>query len=162
MDYETLDNIADAYIPLLAIIAFLASALVFSGSQNRIKIALTRLTYLSILLGIAYGFMFLDNAYSLWPSLGLDYSTHTAVSLALVLFLVLLIPKLFLLWSTSLVAYCSLMLYQQYHSAADIISTAFVLFITIAAVFSLILAGNKANHKLLHSKNLVAAFPFFQ
>jgi len=151
MDYETLDNIADSYIPVLAITAFLASVLVPSGSQSRVKITFFRLICLSILLGVAYGFMFFDNAYAIWPNLGLDYSTHTAVSLVLVLFLGLLIPKLILLWSSSLVVYCGLMLYQEYHSVADILSTAFVLFITMAVVFSPILIGGKAN-KLLHSE----------
>jgi len=153
MDYETLDKIADSYIPVLAIIAFLASVLVSSGSQNRVKIALIRLSGLSILLGAAYGFMLLDNAYSIWPNLGLNYSTHTAVSLVLALFLVMLIPKLFLLWSASLVVYCGLMLYQEYHSVADILSTAFVLFIAMAVVFSPILVGNKANKLCCTRKN---------
>ncbi len=161
MDYETLDNIADSYIPVLAITAFLTSVLVSSGSHSRVKITFFRLACLSILLGVAYGFMFLDNAYPIWPNLGLDYSTHTAVSLVLVLFLGLLIPKLLLLWSSSLVVYCGLMLYQEYHSVADIFSTAFVLFVAMAVIFLPILAGGKAN-KLLHSKKLVAVLPFFR
>ena len=161
MDYETLDNIADAYIPVLAIIVFFASVFVDSGSQNRLKIIFFRLICLSILLGIAYGFMFLDLSYAIWPSLGLDYSTHTAVSLVLVLFLGLLISKLRLLWFFSLVVYFCLMLYQKYHSVADILSTALVLFITMALVFSPILIGTSAR-KLRRSKTMVAMFPFFQ
>ena len=135
MDYETLDSIADWYIPVLAIIAFLASVLVPSGSLARVKIAFIRLACLSVLLGTAYGLMFLDNAYAIWPGLGLDYSTHTAVSLVLTLFLLLLIPTFLLLWTSSLAVYCGLMIYQEYHSVADILSTAFVLFIIMTVVF---------------------------
>ena len=148
MDYETLDKIADLYIPLLVMTALLASFLVPPSSLSRIEIAFSRLACLGILLGTAYGFMLLDGVYSIWPDLGLDYSTHTAVSLVLVLFLVLLIPRLLLLWSSSLIAYCGLMLYQEYHSVADILSTAFALFIIIPVAFSLILIGRKSNQLL--------------
>ena len=60
MDYETLDKIADSYTPALVIIAFLSAAFVSSGSHNRVKIAFYRLTFLSVLLGVAYGFMILS------------------------------------------------------------------------------------------------------
>ncbi len=161
MDYETLDKIADSYIPALAIIAFFATALVASGSQNRVKIAFFRLLFLSFFLGVAYGFMFLDNAYHIWQKLGLDYSTHTAVSFVLVMYLGLLIPKSLLFWSTSLIFYYGLMLYQEYHTLTDILSTAVVLVIAIVVVFISTLTGGKAN-KLLHSEKLVATLPFFR
>lgn len=158
MDYEILDKTADLYIPLLA---FIAIACMSSGSQNWVKIVFFRLIFLIILLGVAYGFMFLDNYYYIWPKLGLDYSTHTAVSSVLVLFLVLLIPRFLLLWSASLVVYYSLMLYQEYHSLTDILSTVFVVAIVIAIIFIPILIGSKAN-KLLHVEKLAATFPLFQ
>jgi hypothetical protein len=134
MDYQTLDNIADSYIPMLAIIAFFASIFVPSGFHSRIKITIYRLGCVCTLLSVAYGFMFLDNTYAIWPNLGLDYSTHTAVSSVLVLFLILLIPLLSVLWITSLVVYYILMIYQQYHTISDIISTDIVLFSVIAFI----------------------------
>jgi len=160
MTYETLDKIADSFIPALAIFALLATAFVSSNSQNWVKIVFFRLTFLSILLGVAYGFMLLDNFYHIWPKLRLDYSTHAAVSLVLVLFLGLLMPKSFLLWATSLVAYYGLMLYQEYHSLTDIVSTVFLIAVAITIIFVPMLVGKKAK-KLLHSEKLVAAFPFF-
>ena len=145
MNYETLDTIADAYIPALAIFGLLTTAFVSSDSRSWVKTVFYRLTFLSIFLGVAYGFMFLDNAYDIWPKLRLDYSTHAAVSFVLVLFLGLLIPKLFPLWTTSLVAYYGLMLYQEYHSLTDIVSTTFVVAVAITIIFVPLLNGRKAN-----------------
>jgi len=161
MDHQTLDNIADSYIPVLAIIAFFASLLVSCAAQSRFKIVIWRLICLSLLLGIAYGLMFIDNAYAIWPYLGLDHSTHTAVSLVLVLFLVLLIPTWSLLWSCSFVVYCALMLYQQYHSISDILTTALVLCITITIVFLTLLMGGKTR-KIRHFEKIGATFPIFR
>ncbi len=161
MDYETLDKIADSYIPTLAIVSMFVMLAVSSGSHNRVKIVLVRAILITILLGIAYGFMFLDNAYNVWPKMSLDYSTHTAVSLALVSFLSIVSPKLLPLWITSLLLYIGLMLFQGYHSLGDIASTALVFSIAILFMFIPIFISRKAN-KLLHSEKLLAALPIFR
>ncbi len=78
-----------------------------------------------LLLLLAYGLVFLDLRLGLWSHVGLDYSTHTAVSLVLALFLSSSWPRLGTLWRGSWVAYILLMSYQRYHTLADIAVTAF-------------------------------------
>lgn len=93
-----------------------------------------------ILLGLVYGMLLIDNALQLWPSLGLDYSTHTALAIALV------VPlwhccehkKLRGFWALSLLAYAGLMRYQQYHSWADMIATALYMAAALAAIGAII------------------------
>lgn len=133
--YESLDNIADAYTPIL-FIAYLIMSVVYWRQGDK----LASLKGFSG-IAIAYAFMFADNAIHAWPSVGLDYSTHSAVALALIVFHV---HKKALLSLTaigimvSLVAYYALEVYQKYHSVADILSTAAVVGIAIFAAYRLI------------------------
>jgi len=83
--YETLDAIADAYIPLLALISLLLIAVRLFKAQW--KPAGRGMAGFIAVAFIAYGLMFLDRFLGIWPAVGLDYSTHTATSLGLVLLL---------------------------------------------------------------------------
>lgn len=121
--FETLDMIADSYTPLLLIIVLLNFIYTIKKKSEVVKF------HGVILLGgvvITYGIMFLDNLLHLWPVLGLDYSTHTAAALSLVIYLIVSYKVLWIIWSTSLVCYIVLMIYQEYHTLMDIVSTAFV------------------------------------
>jgi hypothetical protein len=129
--YELLDTIADAYVPALALISLLC--IVAGTWKFRWKIGLERLLGFAAVAVIAYGLMFLDLRFGLWPALGLDYSTHTAVSLGLAIFLCFHARRLRWLWLGSLLCYVALMLYQRYHTVPDIISTAVVAGVPIAA-----------------------------
>lgn len=126
MSYETLDAIADSYIPILLFL-FIAS---FLSKLYKLWPCWKPLTiHIAFLIGlavIAYGLMFLDSALGIWPHFGLDYSTHTAVSLVLVFLLCALMPASRIRLIISFVAYVLLMLYQKYHSAADIFTTALI------------------------------------
>ncbi len=64
-----------------------------------------RFLALAFLLLIVYGLMFLDNRLHIWSRFSLDYSTHTAVALALVAFLAINRPN------------------QRYHTVLDIAVT---------------------------------------
>lgn len=121
-DYETLDTIADAYIPGLALFSLIAIAI--SAMQGRWEMAALRLLTILVFTVIAYGLMFIDFWLGLWPAFALDYSTHTAVSLVLVMFLSVINKNLAVFWLFSFIAYVLLMLYQQYHTLADIVTTA--------------------------------------
>ncbi|WP_331347052.1 hypothetical protein [Cellvibrio sp. UBA7661] len=142
MSYEALDAIADTYIPLLLIVFLLG---VF-GKTYRLwpdyRGPLTGFLYFAGLLVIAYGLMFFDKAVGLWPTLGLDYSTHTAVALSLVFALCNIFPDRWRWLVVSMLAYAGLMLYQQYHSLLDIISTSVVL-AAIALLFNRYIARQK-------------------
>ncbi len=126
-DYETLDTIADAYIPVLALYSVFVIAI--SAMRSRWRTAALRLLTILIFAAVAYGFMFIDSWLGLWPAFGLDYSTHTAVSLVLVIFLSVTNKKLAVFWLVSFIAYVLLMLYQRYHTLADIVSTAVVVIV---------------------------------
>lgn len=78
-NYETLDSIADAYIPLLA--TFSLVFIVVPLLQSRRRIAALRLLAIALLLVSAYGLMFLDARLNIWALFDLDFSTHTAVAL---------------------------------------------------------------------------------
>lgn len=130
LSYETLDAIADAYNPLLALIAI--AFIMKSAFQLQWKISGIRLMAFITIAIVAYGLMFLDHQYHLWHYWGLDYSTHTAVALGLVLLLSFISPRFVMLWIISFLGYALLMLYQRYHSITDIITTGIVVGIPIA------------------------------
>ncbi len=126
MSYETLDTIADSYIPLLLIL--------FLGGLGRnayllwpsYRAPIFSFLYLLGLLVISYGLMFFDNAVRLWPAFGLDYSTHTAVALSLVFALCTVFAGQWKWIAGSMLVYAGFMLYQEYHSLIDIFTTALV------------------------------------
>ncbi|WNO11570.1 hypothetical protein [Teredinibacter sp. KSP-S5-2] len=123
MTYEQLDVIADAYTPTL-LISFILCVTYIATRKKEQRIHVGRaVVFLTALLIASYGLMFLDNAIGLWPTFGLDYSTHTAVSLSLIIGLVVLIQRKVVWIILSFVAYLLLMLYQQYHSVSDIVTT---------------------------------------
>ena len=129
MSYEQWDAIADAYTPALGLLCLL-SVLQALLLQDR-RLAAIRAMHLSARLLIAYGLMFLDHAFTIWARAGLDYSTHAAVSLVLVTYLRIHVRKLWVFWDVSLIMYFVLIVYQQYHSAGDLLTT------TAAAMVSL-------------------------
>lgn len=132
--YDTLDVIADLYNPLLALISLLFSVAGLFKAQW--KLTGLRLLAFAVVAFIAYGFQLLDHYLNIWPTFGLDYSTHTAVALGLTIFLSLNLRKLTILWIGLFVGYVLLMLYQRYHTIADIATTGVVVGIPIFAVVS--------------------------
>jgi hypothetical protein len=119
--YETLDAIADSYNPSLALISL---ALVAAGLlRAQWRVAGTRALAVAIVASVAYGLMFVDRRWNVWSAFGLDYSTHTALSLGLVIFLSFSAPRWIVLWTGSFAGYVLLMLYQRYHSISDIATT---------------------------------------
>lgn len=111
---------ADIYTPLLGAL-YLRSLLQAEGTA---RIALRGALLLN--LAVAWGWMFADYIWSIWPGWSLDYSTHTAVALAFIVCLCFSMPKQSAIWIASLVGYAALLVALDYHSAADIVATAFV------------------------------------
>ncbi len=122
--YATLDTIADAYIPLLGglSLGFVAAPLI----RGAWRLARGRLAMVFSGLVCAYGLLLIDNQFGTWASFGMDFSTHSAVALVLIMFLMFCATRLSLLWLISLAAYALLMLYQGYHTLADIVTTSLV------------------------------------
>jgi len=124
LSYQQWDAIADAYIPGLAllVVARLAAAWRAAGS-GAVRPAIEALLW-SLLW--VYGLMWVDRQWALWPRLGLDYSTHTALALVWVVAVAAAGPRSALLGTLSMLAYAGLMRYQHYHSVLDMLSTALV------------------------------------
>ncbi|MCX9157410.1 hypothetical protein OPU71_14880 [Niveibacterium sp. 24ML] len=122
LNYETLDTLADAYTPLLALLWL--ALILHPLLARQWRTAVLRSALGISCLAVCYGLMFADRVLALWPAIGLDYSTHSAVAIAFVAILCTLLPRQRLAWIASLLAYFLLMLYQRYHTVADILSTA--------------------------------------
>ncbi|OBT13418.1 hypothetical protein A9264_07045 [Vibrio sp. UCD-FRSSP16_10] len=118
MTFEQWAFIADLYTPLLIVcsvwLLYLSPA---SRRQSSMKAMV-------ICIAIVYISMAMDEWLSIWPSFGADYSTHSAIALALVVHIVIKSPWL-AKWIavSSLFAYLQLMHHQQYHTYLDMIST---------------------------------------
>lgn len=124
MSYDTLDTIADAYIPLLLILFLMGLGVRLYRCWPNYRETVLHFVFLLLLLILSYGLMFIDTALGLWPTFGSDYSTHTAVSLSLALTLCVFTPRQKKWITGSMFVYAVLMVYQQYHSVLDIVSTA--------------------------------------
>lgn len=124
MSWDTLDAIADSVNPILGIIALVWPWLFWRRSWRRAALSVAA-TLLSV--GFAYALAALDGRHGWWPSVGLDFSTHTAVAVALITSLCAIKPSIWFAWIAMLCGYVALMLYQGYHTLPDIITTAAVI-----------------------------------
>jgi hypothetical protein len=138
--YETLDKLADSYIPVLLIAFLLAVTITFFRTPDDRKRLGKVFVYALALVLISYGLMFLDKAVHLWDAAGLDYSTHTAVSLSLVIPLCILLGRYRVIVVFSFAAYSALMLYQGYHSVLDILTTGIIIALCGFLLFRLLLS----------------------
>ncbi len=152
MSYETLDAIADSYIPCLLMLFVANLIIAFYKSWSNYKSAVSRIYFLIGSLLFSYGLMFFDNAIHLWPALGLDYSTHTAVALSLVFALCASLPSQWKFFVISMLLYAALMLYQRYHSVGDIISTSAVITVFSFMLFKVLF--KKRQGKVLIPNNI--------
>ena len=123
MSYETLDAIADSYTPGLLLLLIAGFIVTLYKSWPNYSSVFSHVYFFMGTLLFSYGLIFIVNAFLLWPSLGLDYSTHTAVALSLVFALCTCFPSRWKFFALSMFAYAVLMVYQQYHSVSDIVST---------------------------------------
>lgn len=138
---NTLAIIADAYTPLLLLLALIDIARYWRCGN---KLCGTRLIYAVF---VVYLWMFIDKYFQLWAILGLDYSTHLAAALALVIVIdggKQLITQLAL--ASSLVAYSWLMFLLHYHSWSDMGSTLCI----VAACLLPIIAPRSDNSLVLN------------
>jgi hypothetical protein len=118
---QTWALIADLYTPLLAFMVF------YYFRKTRKSLQKQQAIVIVTALAVVYLLMIIDAYFSIWLSLGMDYSTHTAIALV---FVVVLSHRSFLhliIASFSLVLYGLLMRYLKYHSIVDVLSTVLVL-----------------------------------
>jgi hypothetical protein len=119
-NYETLDRIADAINPILGVLALVVPWL-RPYSMRRAPWAQIAATLMGVAL--AYVWQAIDAQLNLWSTLSLDYSTHTAVCTVLGLALWQLGGRWRIFTAAVGVTYATLMVYQRYHTAADIATT---------------------------------------
>ncbi|HEY6645091.1 hypothetical protein [Povalibacter sp.] len=120
--YELLDCIADSVNPTLGLLALSVPWLRDYRIQR--PSSGTRIAGAVMCVGIAYVGQAIDRFTGIWPALGLDYSAHSAVCVALLVSLGHLSGR----WRLASVgvgaAYAAVMMYQGYHTFADIVTTA--------------------------------------
>lgn len=132
MDYDTLDLIADVYshflLPLSAIALILIQCI---RAAYCLKYQLLKLF---IYLIYVYLVLAVDLVFNIWPAIGLDYSTHTAFSLVFVVLITEMNRPAGLATSASYIGYLWLMVYLEFHTVADIVTT---IIIVLPALFIL-------------------------
>jgi hypothetical protein len=116
-----LDAIADSINPSLLVLALIAPWI----QRRRPPWAFWGCTFLSLV--VVYVIQFLDHQLMLWPRAGLDYSTHTAFAVAVIVSLGAFDRRWFFILLPVLIAYATLMMYLEYHSLADILTAALVI-----------------------------------
>ena len=119
LSYQQLDLIADTYIPILILTVF------FVVRKSGLKSQAAGAIFKSVIA--VYALKGLNISFHLWALLGMDYSTHTALAWVFVIFLASQgwLASFFYLFSMLL--YAALMVYQEYHTIADIVSTSLVM-----------------------------------
>lgn len=120
---------ADCYNPLLLIIS-LSIVLRFALKKNPYYAA-----EFALIVILVYGFMFLDKSVGIWPAFKSDFSTHSATAVAMILFISIVSSKIqsLILW-LSFLLYAVVMIYLNYHTALDIISTGLVIGFATASI----------------------------
>lgn len=120
LSYETLDAIADSVNPTLGVVSLLVPWVKRNRSWRQ-ALLLNAITFVAVAL--AYVLQALDNATGVWPSAGLDFSTHTAIFIAVASSL----WQHGIAWRWGVLAvgagYAILMRIQNYHSWLDMITT---------------------------------------
>jgi hypothetical protein len=116
--------LADCYTPLLIIAALwsIISAMLAQGLQ--VNIGQVKVMLCSVIL--VYLLMWLDERFTLWPTFGMDYSSHTAIVTVFVSYFMLCGKLRATIALVSLLCYGALMVQLNYHSWLDILSTTIV------------------------------------
>jgi hypothetical protein len=136
MNYQQLDAIADGVNPTLAILTIILPFLIRplpSGSRS--------LFFLGTAISMAamYFIGWLDKRLGIWAAFQLDYSSHTGFAVVLLVSLSIWNRRLNVPSAVIMLSYITLMLYQKYHSVADIATAIAVIGpLTFALQFSIL------------------------
>ena len=131
--YDVLDRVADSVNPTLALLALSLPWL--RAYRSRSPSPWLRVSATLLCVGVAYAGHAFDTLTGTWPAYSLDYSGHTAVCVALLASLGHL-GRPWMLASIAIgSAYAALMMYQGYHTLADILTTAIPIGLVCVAVW---------------------------
>jgi hypothetical protein len=124
LSHESLKVVADTVNPILGLLAIALPITKWRGQWRpaSMQIGVTLMT-----VALTYLFRAVFDLEGLWASRQLDFSTHTAICVVLVIALSSLDWKRAWIWCVILIAYAQLMTYQHYHTWIDIGTTAAVM-----------------------------------
>lgn len=141
--YEVLDHIADSVNPTLGLLAIAVPWLKVYRSLR--PPPWVRVAGAVLCVGAAYLGQAIDRLTNAWPAFSLDYSGHSAVCVALLVSLGHLSRR----WTVASIAigaaYALLMMYQGYHTLADIVTTATPVGLASATVWRAIMMRARVN-----------------
>ena len=109
-----IEILCEAVIPVLGLL------LIAAAYPGRVRVTLRRV---AASLGWAYLLHFTDQWLDLWPRMGLDFSTHSAVAIAVGMTLAGAGRKWLIATIVLWIAYAAMMMYLGYHTGADIGTT---------------------------------------
>lgn len=124
LSHQTLKVVADSVNPILGILAIV---LPFAKSRGAWRQAAAHLGVTLVIVALTYLFRAVLQLEALWASWGMDFTTHGAICIVLVVALSSLSWKRFWVWGVVFVAYDELMVYENFHTWADIGTTSAVL-----------------------------------
>jgi hypothetical protein len=110
--------------PTLGVIT-LAASLAIRRPGNPPRWAQLLLTLAAV--ASVYAFEWIEAPFGLWPSAGLDFSVHTGVHVAIVVSLWMIDRRAGMAATVIALLYGALMIHQEYHSLADVATTALVI-----------------------------------
>lgn len=124
-----LDFIADLINPFLAVFVVVISIVKLRKKEIATNFFWIFIFKTSLLVAMAYGASCLDRSLNLYGKVGLDFSGHGAIAISLfVSFCALYLQKTILILLFSLlIFYAMLMIYLNYHSLIDIVTTTAVM-----------------------------------
>jgi hypothetical protein len=109
--------IADLYTPLLLL------CWIYYWQKELIQRRKSQFKRLLLLVSVVYALMLVDIYFGIWAYGGMDYSTHSAIALLLVVDLCFKNRLLLFVSPLSLCAYFYLIWLLNYHSIADMLTT---------------------------------------
>jgi hypothetical protein len=131
LSHQILKVVADSVNPSLGI---LVVALPFVKWRGRRRSVLMHISTTIATVLLVYLLRAVFGLEEVWAHKGLDFSTHTAICIVLVVGLSSIDWKTAWLWIAIFLSYAELMVYQAYHSWSDIWTTGVVVFIFSACV----------------------------
>lgn len=145
--YEVIDAICDSVNPILflASIGVLGYFIIKKNYKHSLFVCLGTLYGLLV----TYGILFIDTKIHLWEGMGMDYSTHTAFAFVMCS-VIGVFTKRPVLMAVILAIYIIAMLYQKYHTVADISTTLIVLSALVFPFIFLLKRNSKKVEKLAY------------
>ncbi len=117
---SALKLLADLFDPLLALLALVMPVWKMRDFRAQVPYYVA----LGMSLACVYAIKAVDDHFRIWPSFGLDYSTHTAFAVCMGASLGWVRPGWGLAIVAAILGYAALIVYLGFHSVADIATTA--------------------------------------